>query len=197
LTSYSWCQIISSGPLPRSQHFHTTPPDSPPLGMIVSGQDAFGDVRRALHNETSAPHATSFHSATVHGNEMVVFGGQSMPGPGAVAPRIVHGEVWCFDLAKETWRKPEFEHACVASRRRPLGMRLWPEPRWMHSQVKLDETHLLIIGEKVFVLFPSCLENISHACHTSNVQLPDIKSRDWRVSEPQTTDKNSCTRKRS
>ncbi|KAK0073487.1 hypothetical protein PV325_009641 [Microctonus aethiopoides] len=73
-----------------------------------------------------APPATSAHSATVHGNIMVVFGGVNDFSNGT-------NKVWCLNLDTNTWQEQ-------------LTFDPKPHPRYGQSQIFLDEKHLLIIG---------------------------------------------------
>lgn len=69
------------------------------------------------------------HSATVHRDSMIVFGGYFQNGRTATSSN----DVWSFDLISHTWARKETNH-------------LKPPPRYGQSQIFLDEHHCLIIG---------------------------------------------------
>ncbi|XP_014469024.1 PREDICTED: F-box only protein 42 [Dinoponera quadriceps] len=73
------------------------------------------------------PPPTSAHSASIHGNKMVVFGG--------VCDGESSNDIWCFNLDSYRWQKQ------FAS-----GDYLRPEPRYGQSQIELGDKHLLILG---------------------------------------------------
>ncbi|XP_012061808.1 PREDICTED: F-box only protein 42-like [Atta cephalotes] len=78
-------------------------------------------------NTLETPPPTSAHSATIHRNLMVVFGG------------VCNGyysssnDVWCLNLDSYTWHKQSTSN-------------LKPQPRYGQSQIKLGEKHLLVLG---------------------------------------------------
>ncbi|KAG7196701.1 hypothetical protein KM043_016031 [Ampulex compressa] len=76
-------------------------------------------------NTLETPPPTSAHSATIHGNFMVVFGGL----------RIGYrsNDVWCLNLITYCWHK------------QPTSV-LKPQPRYGQSQIELGEKYLLILG---------------------------------------------------
>lgn len=49
-------------------------------------------------------------------------------------------EVWCFDLDTYDWYQPEIK---------------FPQPsaRYQHSQMKIDDQHLIILGITIFLSF--------------------------------------------
>ncbi|XP_059607932.1 F-box only protein 42 [Phlebotomus argentipes] len=78
---------------------------------------------------THWPPAMAGHSATIHGRQMVIFGGlQETP----LYVACSH-DVWILDLANFTWKLQE-----TSSPK--------PAPRIDHYQIRLDEQHLLIAG---------------------------------------------------
>lgn len=77
-------------------------------------------------NCSGEPPPTSAHSATVHGNTMIVFGGIS-------SNYSSNNDVWCIDLDTYIWHKQ------ATSNNKP-------QPRYGHSQIELDEKNLMIIG---------------------------------------------------
>ncbi|XP_024884293.1 F-box only protein 42-like [Temnothorax curvispinosus] len=77
-------------------------------------------------NTLETPPPTSAHSATIHRNLMVVFGG------------VCNGynssnDVWCLNLDSYTWHKQSTSN-------------LKPQPRYGQSQIELGEKHLLVLG---------------------------------------------------
>ncbi|XP_063972153.1 F-box only protein 42 [Diachasmimorpha longicaudata] len=72
------------------------------------------------------PPPTAAHSASIHGNIMVVIGG-------------IHNDynssndIWCLNLDHYYWYKPVISD-------------LKPSPRYGHSQIHLDDKHILIFG---------------------------------------------------
>lgn len=84
----------------------------------------------AVNNITHPP-PTAGHSVTVHGDHMVLFGGlqkTSVPGQYSTS-----NDVWCLDLLTFYWHKQKTTS-------------VKPVPRYGHSQIVLDEKHILIIG---------------------------------------------------
>lgn len=83
-----------------------------------------------MKNFSYGPNALAAHSATVHGDRMVVFGGFSgldNEGQGTT------NEVWILDLKTFVWRKPKILD------RRPMA-------RYGHFQTAIDEDHLMVLG---------------------------------------------------
>lgn len=74
----------------------------------------------------TVPPAMAGHSATVHRNIMVIFGGLQ-------GDRGSSSDVWCYDLILQTWWKQE----TTAEK---------PSPRYGQSQIALDDDHVLIMG---------------------------------------------------
>lgn len=74
----------------------------------------------------TVPPAMAGHSATVHRNIMVIFGGLQ-------GDRGSSSDVWCYDLILQTWWKQD----TTAEK---------PSPRYGQSQIALDDDHLLIMG---------------------------------------------------
>lgn len=78
----------------------------------------------------SRPPPIAGHSASVHGDIMVIFGGyQILDGVNSNS-----NETWCFDLKEHRWWQPLF-----------VG-NLRPPARYGQFQLVLDENHLLIVG---------------------------------------------------
>ncbi|XP_013102994.2 uncharacterized protein LOC106084079 [Stomoxys calcitrans] len=78
----------------------------------------------------ASPPPLAGHSASVHGDIMVIFGGyQIIDGVNSNS-----NETWCLDLHEHRWWQPSF-----------LGT-LRPPARYGQFQLVLDEHHLLIVG---------------------------------------------------
>ncbi|XP_037797404.1 F-box only protein 42-like [Penaeus monodon] len=90
--------------------------------------DILGNRWTQLYYPGSPP-PTAGHSASVHGSVMVVFGGlQKQEGTSAST-----NDVFCLDLVRQCWFKPVVSD--------PM-----PKPRYGHSQIKLNEKHILILA---------------------------------------------------
>lgn len=71
------------------------------------------------------------HSATMQGQLMVVFGGLHCANP--VGPFSSSNDIWVLDLRSYVW-----------SKQRTTTPKPWP--RYGHSQIPLDEKHILVVG---------------------------------------------------
>lgn len=78
-----------------------------------------------------SPPPTSAHSATIHGNLMVVFGGVCNGYSGDLYPSS--NDIWCLNLDTYCWHKQ-------------ATLNPKPQARYGQSQIELDEKHLLILG---------------------------------------------------
>ena len=76
-------------------------------------------------NAVDSPPPISAHSASIHQNFMVVFGG--------VANGYSLNEIWCLNWNSYCWKK------------QPTAA-LKPQPRFGQSQIPLGDKHLLILG---------------------------------------------------
>lgn len=76
-------------------------------------------------NTLETPPPTSAHSASIHKNYMIVFGG--------ICNRYRCNDVWCLNLDTYSWHKQ-------------LTSNLKPQPRYGQSQIELGEKHLLVLG---------------------------------------------------
>lgn len=72
------------------------------------------------------PPPIAFHSASILGDQMVVFGGTELYDTRS-------NEIWVFDFEEVKWSKPRTNN-------------VKPSPRYGQSQVTLDDHHILIIG---------------------------------------------------
>lgn len=78
----------------------------------------------------TSPPPLAGHSATVHGDIMIIFGGyQIIDGVNSNS-----NETWCLDLHERRWWQPSF-----------IGTQK-PPPRYGQFQLFLDDHHLLIVG---------------------------------------------------
>ena len=78
------------------------------------------------------PPAMAGHSASIHGNLMIVFGGCHLHP--AHPLQFISNDVYSLDLECLTWYRPNVGQAK-------------PSPRYLQTQVKLDDHHLLVIGK--------------------------------------------------
>ncbi|XP_046398523.1 F-box only protein 42 [Ischnura elegans] len=89
--------------------------------------------RWVIHTTPSnSPPPTAGHSASVHRDCMVIFGGLQMQG--GHGQYANSNDVWVFDLENSSWHKQ-----VVSPGPKPYA-------RYGQSQISLDEDHLLIIG---------------------------------------------------
>lgn len=79
-----------------------------------------------MNNTSLDPPSMAGHSATVHKDNMVIFGGLQDYKGGS-------NDVWCLNLATYTWTKKETSETK-------------PHPRYGHSQIAVNDDHLLILG---------------------------------------------------
>uniref|UniRef100_A0A0K2UX95 Fbox only protein 42like [Megachile rotundata] n=1 Tax=Lepeophtheirus salmonis TaxID=72036 RepID=A0A0K2UX95_LEPSM len=82
-------------------------------------------------SESRAPPCSAGHTASIHGEAMIVFGG--LQKSAAIGNFSSSNDIWIFNIPLKSW-----------SILPPTPMR--PQPRFGHSQIKLSEEHLLIIG---------------------------------------------------
>nr|CAD7449817.1 unnamed protein product [Timema bartmani] len=80
---------------------------------------------------STEPPAMAGHSATIQGHLMVVFGGLHKTGDHGI--RTNSNDVWCYDIENLVWTK----QATTDNR---------PAARFGQSQVSLDKTSLIILG---------------------------------------------------
>lgn len=72
------------------------------------------------------------HSATIHGSTMVVFGGLHCQ-RGSGGPFTSSNDVWVLEVTSMIWKK----QSTTTPR---------PPPRYGHSQIVIDEMHILVVG---------------------------------------------------
>ncbi|KAL2750713.1 F-box only protein 42 isoform X1 [Vespula maculifrons] len=76
-------------------------------------------------NTLEAPPPMSAHSATIHGNNMVVFGG--------IHCGLRSNDLWCLNLDTYSWHK---QATAIIK----------PRPRYGQSQIHLGDKHILVLG---------------------------------------------------
>lgn len=86
--------------------------------------------RWLARNTMPCPPPMAGHSATVHGNRMIVFGGYQIKDD----VNVNSNDTWVLDLEEQRWWQPLF----VGNTR--------PAPRYGQIQVELDKHHLLVVG---------------------------------------------------
>ncbi|KAM8713604.1 hypothetical protein ACLKA7_013856 [Drosophila subpalustris] len=86
--------------------------------------------RWLARNSLPCPPPMAGHSATVHGNRMIVFGGYQIKDD----VNVNSNDTWVLDLVEQRWWQPLF----VGNTR--------PAPRYGQIQVELDKHHLLVVG---------------------------------------------------
>ncbi|XP_017148496.1 F-box only protein 42 isoform X3 [Drosophila miranda] len=89
-----------------------------------------GKNRWLLRNTMPCPPPMAGHSATVHGDRMVVFGGYQITND----VNINSNDTWVLDLPEQRWWQPLF----VGNTR--------PSARYGQIQIELDKNHLLVVG---------------------------------------------------
>ncbi|XP_016968043.1 F-box only protein 42 [Drosophila biarmipes] len=89
-----------------------------------------GKNRWLLRNSLSCPPPMAGHSATVHGDRMVIFGGYQIKDD----VNVNSNDTWVLDLPEQRWWQPLF----VGNTR--------PSPRYGQIQVELGRNHLLVVG---------------------------------------------------
>ncbi|EDV98356.1 F-box only protein 42 [Drosophila grimshawi] len=86
--------------------------------------------RWLARNSLPCPPPMAGHSASVHANRMIIFGGYQIKDD----VNVNSNDTWVLDLAEQRWWQPLF----VGNTR--------PAPRYGQIQVELDKQHLLIVG---------------------------------------------------
>lgn len=112
---------------------HTAPYPLHQVWRVFNQIHLYNTITNRWTQIISMPNCTPMagHSATVHGDLMVVFGGiqrQVCDGP-----FLSSNEVWTLDLKTYKWQKQATSS-------------VQPPPRYGHSQILIDKHHLLIIG---------------------------------------------------
>lgn len=86
--------------------------------------------RWTLNTPLNGPPPMTGHSASMHLNQMIVFGGYHKNDE--IYPSTSN-DIWCLDLETFEWYQPETS-------------KLKPPPRYGQYQVALDDHHLLVMG---------------------------------------------------
>ncbi|XP_055628388.1 F-box only protein 42 [Toxorhynchites rutilus septentrionalis] len=87
------------------------------------------DNRWTIHNLAFGPPPMTGHSATVHHNKMIVFGGYQK-----TAENLgTSNDIWVLDLDKLAWKRPTVSD-------------LKPPPRFGQFQMAIGENHILVLG---------------------------------------------------
>lgn len=86
--------------------------------------------RWTVRTSFPSPPPMAGHSASVHRNRMVVFGGYQI----AEGVNNNSNETWCLDLHEFKWTTPR------------ITGNTKPPPRYGQFQIELDDDHLLIVG---------------------------------------------------
>ena len=89
-------------------------------------------ARENVEDDTLRPPTMAGHSATIHRNKLVVFGGLQKQ-RNSIGQFSSSSDVWSFDLERMSWQQED-----VPEPR--------PTPRYGQSQLYLDERHFLILG---------------------------------------------------
>lgn len=85
--------------------------------------------RWTSQNPPFGPPPMAGHSATIHQNKMIVFGGYQINNE----INSNSNEIWCLNLNTFTWSKPDISNTK-------------PPPRYGQFQIALDSDNLLIVG---------------------------------------------------
>lgn len=85
--------------------------------------------RWTIHNQAFGPPPMTGHSATVHHNQMIMFGGYQNNTEHLGASN----EIWALDLQRLIWKKPAVSD-------------LKPAPRYGQFQMAVGDDHILVLG---------------------------------------------------
>ncbi|XP_053680619.1 F-box only protein 42 [Anopheles nili] len=85
--------------------------------------------RWTAHNHAFGPPPMTGHTATVHKNQMVLFGGYQQNHD----RHCTSNDIWVLDLERFIWKKPDVSD-------------LKPSPRYGQFQMAVDENHILVLG---------------------------------------------------
>ncbi|KAL0274241.1 UNVERIFIED_CONTAM: hypothetical protein PYX00_006714 [Menopon gallinae] len=92
--------------------------------------DITSNTWNIIHSPVTPPPMAG-HSATIHGNNMVVFGG--LQWGGSLFLYSSSNDVWCFNFETLCWSKPETSEEK-------------PKTRYGQSQIYLDDENMMIMG---------------------------------------------------
>ncbi|XP_055380797.1 uncharacterized protein LOC129611610 [Condylostylus longicornis] len=120
-----------------------------------------------VQNSLITPPLIAGHSASLHGDQMIIFGGYQCDD----GQNTSSNDVWSLDLKTFQWRKPIIVGASTNSR---------PAPRYGQMQIALDEFHLMIMGGSGGFnnLFSDCwiLDMTKEAWQWHNIP---VRNRKW------------------
>uniref|UniRef100_A0A182PJE3 F-box domain-containing protein n=1 Tax=Anopheles epiroticus TaxID=199890 RepID=A0A182PJE3_9DIPT len=85
--------------------------------------------RWTIHNQAFGPPPMTGHSATVHHNQMILFGGYQKN----MESLRTSNDIWVLDLERLVWKKPAVSD-------------LKPAPRYGQFQMAIGEDHILVLG---------------------------------------------------
>uniref|UniRef100_A0A182JNV2 F-box domain-containing protein n=1 Tax=Anopheles christyi TaxID=43041 RepID=A0A182JNV2_9DIPT len=85
--------------------------------------------RWTIHNQAYGPPPMTGHSATVHHNKMILFGGYQKN----MESLRTSNDIWVLDLERLVWKKPAVSD-------------LKPAPRYGQFQMAIGEDHILVLG---------------------------------------------------
>ncbi|KAL1124381.1 hypothetical protein AAG570_001010 [Ranatra chinensis] len=146
LSTRKWCRLLTMGSYPSPKacaslvYYNSslvlfggwTHPSPYPLHQAwrtfneLHIYDIESNRWNCITNPTNAPPPMAGHSATVHGDSMIVFGGLQGHNGGS-------NDVWCLNMKTHTWIKKETNIEK-------------PHSRYGQSQIYVDDNHLIILG---------------------------------------------------
>ncbi|XP_035901122.1 F-box only protein 42 [Anopheles stephensi] len=85
--------------------------------------------RWTIHNQAFGPPPMTGHSATVHHNQMILFGGYQ----NNMETLRASNDIWVLDLQRLVWKKPAVSD-------------LKPSPRFGQFQMAVGDDHILVLG---------------------------------------------------
>ncbi|KAL7646318.1 UNVERIFIED_CONTAM: hypothetical protein RMT77_003227 [Armadillidium vulgare] len=148
LGTYEWTRLLTTGTYPSPKAYASmvswknnlilfggwTHPSVYPLHQqwVLFNELHIYDIlanRWTQCHYSGSPPPTAGHTATVHGNIVVLFGGLQKQ----ECLSSSTNDIYCLNLENECWYKP-------------LVSSLKPQPRYGHSQIKLDERHILVMA---------------------------------------------------
>ncbi|MCL4161836.1 UNVERIFIED_CONTAM: hypothetical protein GTU68_066630, partial [Idotea baltica] len=148
LGTYEWTRLLTTGTYPSPKAYASmvawksslilfggwTHPSVYPLHQqwVLFNELHIYDIlgnRWTQFYYSGSPPPTAGHTSSVHSDVVVIFGGlQRREGLSTST-----NDIYCLNLDNESWFKPQ-----VSSTK--------PQPRYGHSQIKLDDRHLLVMA---------------------------------------------------
>lgn len=89
----------------------------------------------------SHPFPTAGHGASISGDRMIIFGGRIFNQDQQSYP--LSDAVWIFDFISKEWMELQIVNSSNQAGPAP-GIK--PTPRYGHTQITLDEEHVLVVG---------------------------------------------------